>query len=122
MSTCARLSLGIAAAKPCVVYFPIFVAAAAQIVRQFGEIEGLESTHAGRRQRADGAGIPGSGGRRGGEFRVYKSGYLGGRDGPRYPELVRKYKEKYGEGPIQAFHQNAYDGMAVALMAIKRWR
>ena len=40
--------------------------------------------------------------------------------GARYPELVRKYKEKYGEGPIQAFHQNAYDGMAVALMAIEK--
>ena len=40
--------------------------------------------------------------------------------GTRYPELVRKYKEKYGEGPIQAFHQNAYDGMAVALMAIEK--
>ena len=33
---------------------------------------------------------------------------------------MRKYKEKYGEGPIQAFHQNAYDGMAVALMAIEK--
>ena len=34
----------IATTKPCAVYFPIFVAAAAQIVRQFGEIKGLEDT------------------------------------------------------------------------------
>ena len=34
----------IATTEPCVVYFPIFVAAAAQFVRQFGETKGLENT------------------------------------------------------------------------------
>ena len=31
--------------KPCVLYFPVFVAAAGQIVRQVGEITGLKNTH-----------------------------------------------------------------------------
>jgi branched-chain amino acid transport system substrate-binding protein len=40
--------------------------------------------------------------------------------GKRYPELVKKYMAKYGEKPIQSYHQNAYDGMAVALMGIEK--
>ena len=40
--------------------------------------------------------------------------------GKRYPEFVEKYTSKFGEGPIQAFHANAYDGGAVALMAIEK--
>ena len=35
---------GIAAKEPCVLYFPIFVAAAAQITRQAPDIPGLENT------------------------------------------------------------------------------
>ena len=110
----------IAATRPCVVYFPIFVAAAAQIVRQFGEIEGLEKAipiggsalmSSDFLEAAGGAAV---------NFVIASPDTSPGALGSRYPELVEKYKKKYGEAPIQAFHQNAYDGMAVALLAIEK--
>ena len=67
------LLTGIATEKPCVLYFPIFVAAAAQIARQAPEISGNQYCW---RQRSDGAGILGSGRRRGGRIRVHQSRYF----------------------------------------------
>ena len=110
----------IATAKPCVVYFPIFVAASARIVRQFGEIEGLESTTPVGGSALMAPGFLEAAGAAAVNFVFTSPDTSAEAMGPRYPELVRKYKEKYGEGPIQAFHQNAYDGMAVALMAIEK--
>ena len=116
-----RLMLArIAATEPCVVYFPVFVAAAAHIARQFGEVEGLENAvpvggstlmTSSFLERAAASAV---------SFVFTNPDTSAEAMGPRYPELVRKYTEKYGEGPIHAFHQNAYDGMAVALMAIER--
>ena len=40
--------------------------------------------------------------------------------GEGYGAFIKKYEEKYGEKPIQAFHAYAYDGAVVALMAIKK--
>ncbi len=110
----------IANTKPCVVYFPVFVAAAAQIVRQFEEIKGLESTTPVGGSALMAPGFLEAAGAAAVNFVFTSPDTSAEAMGTRYPELVRKYKEKYGEAPIQAFHQNAYDGMVVALMAIEK--
>ena len=110
----------IATTKPCVVYFPIFVAAAAQIVRQFPEIKGLEDTTPIGGSALMAPGFLEAAGDTAVDFVFTNPDTSPDAMGNRYPELVKKYKEKYGEAPIQAFHQNAYDGMAVALMGIEK--
>ena len=110
----------IATTKPCVVYFPVFVAAAAQIVRQFGGIKGLESTTPVGGSALMAPGFLEAAGAEAVNFVFTSPDTSAEALGTRYPELVKKYKEKYGEGPIQAFHQYAYDGMAVALMGIEK--
>lgn len=110
----------IATTKPCVVYFPIFVAAAAQIVRQFGEIKGLEETTPIGGSALMAPGFLEAVGDAAVDFVFTNPDTSPDAMGNRYPELVEKYKEKFGEAPIQAFHQNAYDGMAVALMGIEK--
>ena len=116
-----RSMLGrIGAAQPCAVYFPIFVAAAAQIVRQFGEIEGLENSTPIGGSTLMAPGFLAAAGEAAAGFVFTSPDTSPDAMGSRYPELVEKYREKYGEAPIQAFHQNAYDGMAVALMAIEK--
>lgn len=110
----------IATTKPCVVYFPIFVAAAAQIARQFGEIKGLEETTPIGGSALMAPGFLEAVGDAAVDFVFTNPDTSPDAMGNRYPELVEKYKEKFGEAPIQAFHQNAYDGMAVALMGIEK--
>ncbi len=111
---------GIATAKPCVLYFPIFVAAGAQIARQVKEVKGIEGTKiiGGSAQMAPGfleaAGDAAVG------FQFTNPDASDDAYGKRYPEMVKKYEAKYGEKPIQAFHANAYDGMAVALAGIEK--
>ncbi len=39
--------------------------------------------------------------------------------GARYPELVQKYKAKYGEDPISGFHGNGYDAALAMMTAIE---
>ena len=116
-----RAMLGrIGATQPCLVYFPIFVAAAAQIVRQFGEIEGLENSTPIGGVTLMAPGFLAAAGDAAAGLVFTSPDTSPDAMGSRYPELVEKYREKYGEAPIQAFHQNAYDGMAVALMAIEK--
>ena len=114
------LLTGIATAKPCVLYFPIFVAAAAQIVRQSAEIKGMEETTIIGGSALMAPGFLEATGDAAVGFRFTNPDASDDAFGERYPELVKKYEEKYGEKPIQAFHANAYDGMAVALMAIEK--
>ena len=114
------LLTGIATAKPCVLYFPIFVAAAAQIVRQAGEIKGMEETTIIGGSALMAPGFLEAAGDSAKGFRFTNPDASDDAFGERYPEMVKKYEEKYGEKPIQAFHANAYDGMAVALMAIEK--
>ena len=109
----------IAITKPCVVYFPIFVAAAAQTARQFGEIKGLENATPVGGSSLMAPNFLKMAGDAAVSFVFTSPDTSAKAMGDRYPELVRKYEKKYGEAPIQAFHQNAYDGMAVALMGIE---
>jgi branched-chain amino acid transport system substrate-binding protein len=110
----------IAAEKPDVIYMPIFVAAAAQMLRQSKEVSGLEHT-----------GILGGGSLAAAEF-IEAAGpavvgfHIAYPDvsvdtmGKGYPAFVAEYKKVYGEAPISGYHANAYDAAEMAVMAIKK--
>jgi branched-chain amino acid transport system substrate-binding protein len=110
----------IASEKPDVIYFPIFTAAAAQIVRQAKEVPGLE--HAalfggGSLLSADfieaaGPSVVG--------FRIGYPDLSPAAMGKGYPAFVAEYKKTYGEGPISGFHANAYDAAELAFKAITK--
>lgn len=114
------LLTGIATAKPCVLYFPIFVAAAAQIVRQSAEIKGMEETTIFGGSALMAPGFLEAVGDAAVGFRISNPDTSPEALGDKYPALVKAYEAKYGEKPIQAFHFNAYDGMMVALMGIDK--
>lgn len=110
----------IAAAKPDVIYYPIFVAAGGHVTRQAREVSGLQQA---KLMGADGmfspdflrAAGPGARGM-----------YLSSPDlspevlGPRYKEFLDKYQKRYGEKPLAAFHAHAYDAAMMVFAAIER--
>ncbi len=110
----------IATDKPCVLYFPIFVAAGAQIARQAGEISGLEKTNVIGGSALMAPGFIEAAGDAAVGFVFTNPDTSPEAFGKRYPEFVEKYKKKFGEAPIQAFHANAYDGALIALMALEK--
>ncbi|MDH3474379.1 MAG: branched-chain amino acid ABC transporter substrate-binding protein [Rhodospirillales bacterium] len=114
------LLTGIATTKPCAIYFPIFVAAAAQIARQAPEISGLEDSNIVGGSALMAPGFLEAAGDAAVGFRFTNPDTSTDAFGKRYPEFVEKYKAKFGEAPIQAFHANAYDGGAITLMAIEK--
>lgn len=108
----------IATTKPCTVYFPIFTAAGAQLIRQMPEIAGLENATplAGSAMAApgflDAAGDAAVG-------LKFAKVDLESR-GEAYPALLEAYIAKYGETPTEVFHANAYDAAQIALAAIEK--
>ena len=114
------LLTGIATTKPCALYFPIFVAAAAQIARQAPEISGLEDTNIVGGSALMTPGFLEAAGDSAVGFVFTNPDTSTDAFGKRYPEFVDKYNAKFGEPPIQAFHANAYDGAAITLMAIEK--
>ncbi len=108
----------IAAAKPDVIYMPIFVAAAAQMLRQSKEIPGLEHTTvigggslaAAEFIEAVGPAVVG--------FRICYPDVSPDTMGKGYPDFVAEYKKVYGEAPISGYHANAYDAADMAIKAI----
>ena len=111
----------IGADRPCVIYFPIFVAAAAQVVRQVSEIDGLADTHligggaVLTRDFMNAAGTAVKG------FRfTFPDISAETFDQSRYPGFIARYKEAFGEEPIQGFHAWAYDGAVLAFNAIDK--
>lgn len=108
----------IATKKPCVLYFPIFVAAAAQIVRQAPDIAALKETkiYGGSSMAAPGlleaAGDSAKG------FRITNVDISEAAMGKAYPDFITKYTKKYGEGPINSFHAQAYDAAQILNKAI----
>lgn len=111
---------GIATKKPCVLYFPIFVAAAAQIVRQAPEIPDLKDTHIIGGSSLLAPGLLEAAGDAAKGFRITNVDISPEAMGERYPEFIEKYKEKYGEGPINSFHAQAYDAAAILAQAIEK--
>ncbi len=110
----------IASEKPDVVYFPVFTAAAAQILRQAKETPGLEKTK-----------LMGGGSLLSADF-IEAAGpsvvgfIIGYPDispeamGKGYPKFVDEYKKMFNEAPISGYHANAYDAAEMAIDAIKK--
>ena len=110
----------IAAEKPDAIYFPIFVAAAAQILRQAKETPGLEKTAllgggslmAPDFIKAAGAATTG--------FQIGYPNVSPDALGKTYNKMIEEYKKAYGEGPISGFHANAYDGADLFVKAVQK--
>jgi len=110
----------IASEKPDVVYLPIFVAAAAQVLRQSKDTPGLEHTRlfggsalgAADFVQAAGPAVVG--------FQIGYPDLSPAAMGKGYPKFVDEYKQAYGEAPISGFHANAYDGATLAFKAIEK--
>jgi branched-chain amino acid transport system substrate-binding protein len=110
----------VAAAKPDIVFFPIFQPEADFIVKQAKDFPALADTK--RLMGADGLLSD--------TFIVIKETegmYFSGPATPRlaatkqpYQEFVRKYEEKNGEKPIQSFHAHAYDAANLLFAAIEK--
>jgi branched-chain amino acid transport system substrate-binding protein len=106
----------VAAAKPDVVFFPIFQPEADFIVKQAKDFPALADTK--RLMGADGILSD--------TFIVIKETegmYFSGPatpTGPAYEEFVGKYEQKYGEKPIQSFHAHAYDSANLLFAAIEK--
>jgi branched-chain amino acid transport system substrate-binding protein len=111
---------GVATAKPCVIYFPVFTAAAAQIVRQAPDISGLENTNIIAGNVALSVGFLQAAGQAAVGTRLTTVDADASTMGGSYPALLKRYKDKYGENPPQPFHANAYDAATIVGMAIEK--
>ncbi len=109
----------IATKKPCVLYYPIFVASAAQITRQAPEIADLKDTKIISGSAIMAPGFLEAAGDAAVEFDHTNVDASPESLGKKYPEFVEAYKAKYGELPIQAFHAHAYDAAVVLIKAIE---
>ena len=106
----------IAAQKPGIIYYPIFVAEGGFITRQSKEVSGLENVAL---MTADGCFSPDFG-KAAGEaaLGMYQSGpYV---SGAAYDKFLKEYRAKYGSNPPSAFHAHAYDATDMLFDAIKK--
>ncbi|HET6946578.1 MAG TPA: branched-chain amino acid ABC transporter substrate-binding protein [bacterium] len=110
----------IAAGRPEIIYYPIFIAAGGFVTRQAKEVSGLSNT---KLMSADGTFSP--------DFRKAAGDSVVGvyntspdlspeALGPAYTSFVAKHEKKYGEKPISAFHPHAYDAAMIIFRAIER--
>jgi branched-chain amino acid transport system substrate-binding protein len=108
----------VAAEKPDVLYAPLFIAAAAQLLRQSKQTPGLDGTTligggslaAPDFMEAAGASVVG--------FRICYPDVSPESMGQGYPKFVEAYRAAYGEAPISGFHANAHDAAVLAFKAI----
>lgn len=110
----------IATEKPDVLYFPVFVAAGAQILRQAKTTPGLEKTVL----------LGGSSLMAADFIEAAKDAVIGfhftypdvsdNALGKGYPAFVEKYKKAYGEGPVSGFHANSYDAAELVFRAVEK--
>ena len=108
----------IADTKPQILYYPMFFGAGVPITRQAREVPGLENV---KRMASDGIFFP--------DFlKAVDDAAVGffwsspdlTAMGPGYGDFVKKYRDRYGEAPISAFHAHAYDATMMILSAIER--
>jgi branched-chain amino acid transport system substrate-binding protein len=111
---------GIAAKQPCLLYYPIFVAAAAQITRQAPDIPGLENTKIMGSSALLAPGFLEAAGDAAVGFEFTNVDTTVEAMGEKYPAFVEAYEAKFGEKPIQAFHANAYDGAQILIAALEK--
>jgi branched-chain amino acid transport system substrate-binding protein len=109
----------IASKKPDVVYAPVFVAAAAQLLRQSKDTPGLDhvtmigggSLAAPGFVEAAGPSVVG--------FRICYPDVSADTMGKGYPKFLEEYKQAYGEAPTSGYHANSYDAATMAIKAIE---
>jgi len=110
----------VATEKPDALYFPVFVAGAAQILRQAKDTPGLEKTAllgggslmAPDMIKAAGTAIVG--------FQIAYPDLTPEAMGKGYNKFIEEYKKAYGEGPISGFHAQAYDAAVLLMKAIEK--
>jgi len=110
----------IASEKPDLVYFPLFTAAAAQVLRQAKETPGLEKTTliggssllSADFIEAAGPSVVG--------FVIGYPDLSPDAMGKGYPKFIAEYKKAYGEAPISGYHANAYDGATLVFKALEK--
>jgi len=108
----------IASEKPDALFMPIFVVAAAQILRQSHEVPGLaHTTLVGGSSLAAADFIEAAGPSVIG-FHICMTDISDDAMGSFYPAFVEKYRRTYGEGPISNGHANAYDAAVLVFKAI----
>jgi len=110
----------IANSKPCVLYFPIFTAAGAQIARQIHDIPDLAQTVPIAGSAMAAPGFLAAAGEAAVGLRFTKTDATVDAMGADYPKLLEKYKKKFGETPSEVFHANSYDAAGIALVAIEK--
>jgi branched-chain amino acid transport system substrate-binding protein len=108
----------IAAAKPELIYYPVFIAAGGFITAQAKEVAGLEGVNL---MGADGMFSPdflkAAGEAAVGmyhsspDFSAFEAGYK---------DFLAKHQTKYGEKPLSAFHAHAYDAVNIIFAAIEK--
>jgi len=108
----------IAAGKPDLIYYPIFVAAGGHVTTQARKTSGLEQV---KLMSADGTfAVDFLKAASDAAVGVYHSSpdfsaFAGG-----YADFKAKHKAKYGEDPVSAFHAHAYDAAMIMFNAIEK--
>lgn len=109
----------IAADKPEMIFYPIFVAAGSLITKQSKEVPGLGDTVA--LMAADGTFSPdfykGAGTAAVG---MYQSSPDFSKFASTYAKFLEEHQKKYGEKPVSAFHAHAYDAFNVFAAALEK--
>lgn len=109
----------IATAKPDVLYYPTFIAAAGHITRQAKETAGLTKEIIGGGSMMAKDMITAAGDAVVG-FRITFPDVSKEALGKDYPKLVAEYKKMFGEEPIQGFHAQAYDAAHLLHLAVEK--
>jgi branched-chain amino acid transport system substrate-binding protein len=110
----------IATGRPAMIYYPIFIAAAAHVTQQAQGVSGLEkSMLVGSSALLDANFLTAAGdaavGLRFTSPDISPDAFSKG-----YPAFVKKYRDRFGEAPIQGYHAFAYDAAVIALKAITK--
>ncbi|MBI3031079.1 MAG: branched-chain amino acid ABC transporter substrate-binding protein [Candidatus Rokubacteria bacterium] len=110
----------IAAGKPELIYYPIFIAAGGHVTRQAREVAGLATV---KLMGADGMFSPdflkAAGNASVGMY--HSSPDLSPEAlGPAYKTFLDKHQKKYGEKPLAPFHPHAYDAAMMIFAAIEK--
>jgi len=108
----------IAAGKPEMIYYPIFIAAGGHVTRQSKEVAGLEKTIL---MGADGIFSPDFY-KAAGEAAVgmYHSSPDFSAFAAGYQDFLAKHQAKYGQAPLAPFHAHAYDATMIVFAAIEK--
>jgi branched-chain amino acid transport system substrate-binding protein len=110
----------VASKKPDVLYAPVFVAAAAQLLRQSKETPGLDHTTMIGGGSLAAPGFVEAAGPSVVGFRICYPDISPETMGKGYPKFLEDYKKAYGEAPTSGYHANSYDAAMMAIKAIEQ--